>query len=57
MIFSHGGVPHYGLFIDPLWNFRRKRTFFGIFVRSGDLQNRILRAVLEKMASIFQNFS
>ena len=49
MIFSHGGVPLYGLYIDPFWNFLRKgRTLFGIFVPNGGLQNTIFRAVLGK---------
>ena len=33
MIASHGGVPLYGLYVNPFWNFWRKsRTLFGIFV-------------------------
>ena len=41
MIFLHGGVPLYGLYIDSFWNFDEKsKTLFGIFVLNGGLQNK-----------------
>ena len=50
MIFTNGGVPLSGLYIDPFWNFSRKsrRTPFGISVPNGGLQKTILRAVFGK---------
>ena len=57
MIFSHRGVPLYGLYIDPFWNFLRKsRTLFGIFVPNEGVQNTILTAVLGKNGFHFPNF-
>ena len=49
MIFSHGDVPLYGLFVDPFWKFLRKsRIFFGIFVHNGGFQITISRTILGK---------
>ena len=57
MIFSHGaGVPLYGLYIDPFWNFCRKSgTLFGIFVPNGGLQKMTLRAVFGRNGLHFQS--
>ena len=57
MIFSHGGVPLYGLYISTLSGiFDKKVGPFSEFliVPNGGLRNTILRAVLGKNGFHFQ---
>ena len=53
--FPARGVPLYGLYIDPFWNFGRKsRTLFGILCLMEVFKVPFWGLVWEKMASIFQ---
>ena len=56
-VFTRGCATLWSLHRHFLEIFYEKIGPFGLFVPNGGLQNTILMAVFELMASIFQNFS